>query len=111
MSNENSPSRKLPFVNTERDVPPLDSIIRAPCLKSTCLLETTIKLLPQNIIHSAESATNMLALEELNFNILGAARQSYYLKYPPSNAVDWLIDTAFRSPARTQSLLSFAVPS
>ena len=52
---------------------------------------------------------DMLALEELNFNLLGAARQSYYLKYPPSNAVDGLFDTAFRSPARKQSYLSFVV--
>lgn len=109
MSNENLPSGKLPFVNTEPHIPPLDSISRAPCLKSICLLETTIKLLPQNIVHSAESAMNMLALEELNFNLLGAARRSHYLKYPPSNAVDGLLDTAFRSPARTQSHLSFAV--
>lgn len=40
----------------------------------------------------------MLALEEHNLKLLGAARQSHYVKNPPSNAVDGLVDTAFCSP-------------
>jgi hypothetical protein len=49
------------------------------------------------MVHDAESVMDMLALEEHNVKLLDAARQSHYLKYPPSNAVDGFIDTAFCS--------------
>ena len=59
------------------------------------------------MVHSAESATDMLAIEEYNVNLLGATRQSHYLKYPPSNAVDGEVNTAFRSPEGMISYLTF----
>jgi hypothetical protein len=101
VSNNTMQGEAFPFVNLMPHVPGQDSISRAPCLKSGCLLETTIELLPRNMVHRVESATEMLALEQYNLKLLDAGRQSHYLKYPPSNAVDGLADTAFCSPDGT----------
>lgn len=98
LSNHNAHADTFPFVNFEPIVPGQDPVTRAPCLKFKCLLETTIKLLPPNMVHQGESAVDMLALEENNIKLLGAGQQSHYLDHPPSNAVDGLFDTAFYSP-------------
>lgn len=49
------------------------------------------------MLHTVESATEMLTIEEDNFKILGPVKKSHYLKYPLSNAVDGRTDTAFCS--------------
>lgn len=88
---------KLPFINSMARLE-TRRVARTPCISSSCLLETNISLLPSTIRHSAESAMDMLSLEEANVKILGSERQSHYLLYPPSNILDGRTDSAFRSP-------------
>jgi hypothetical protein len=80
------------------------SVNRAPCLSSSCLLETSIDLLPDGVEHFALAVDQMLTLEARNMELLTGAQRSHYDNYPPSHAVDGRPGTAFRSPERRVSL-------
>ncbi|KAL6307702.1 hypothetical protein BKA93DRAFT_767442 [Sparassis latifolia] len=88
---------KLPYTSFQAYLPP-PTWQRAACRGSSCVLETNIHLLPDTIGHTGDSIQNMLYLEKHNLELLGEAAKQHYIDYAPSNAVDTLTDTSFRSP-------------
>jgi len=79
-------------------------ISRAPCHYNLCVFETSINLLPDDLISPTFASTEIISLERTRLQNLGEQRKFYYLKFPPSNAVDGNPLTAFRSPRRKSSL-------
>ncbi|OSD06205.1 hypothetical protein PYCCODRAFT_1432018 [Trametes coccinea BRFM310] len=84
-----------PYVTLDRSHAPNDRM-RAACRGSACVLETNIRLLPDNVSHTALNVSDILALERRNRDLLGASEENY-VRHPPSNAVDMLAETVFRS--------------
>ncbi|KIJ66202.1 hypothetical protein HYDPIDRAFT_86812 [Hydnomerulius pinastri MD-312] len=87
----------LQFVNkfNGSDQPPVSC---APGLGTSCLLETNVKLLPDDNIISCNAAVDMLGLEESRAMAIGQDALSHYQQHPLSFAVDGIPETAFRSP-------------
>jgi hypothetical protein len=100
---------KLPYLSLQRDP---DSMLsesashrttsRAPCHETSCIFETSIALVPDNVSHQSvavgDEPNMILNLEKQRREALGLKRIDSYIRYPPSNAVDGDIGTAFRSP-------------
>ncbi|KAL7285568.1 hypothetical protein ACG7TL_000672 [Trametes sanguinea] len=84
-----------PYVTLDRSHAPNDRM-RAACRGSACVLETNIRLLPDNVSHTALNVSDILALERRNRDLLSASEENY-VRHPPSNAVDMLAETVFRS--------------
>lgn len=77
--------------------PPSD-ISRAPCHGRTCILETSIKLLPESTSSvSVTSARSILEIEKERLKDLGEKRAINYINFAPSNAVDGDPKTVFCS--------------
>jgi len=90
------PSLILPYVNIGSQLDPLH-VSRAPCLGSTCLLETSIDLLPNDVTPFALATDHVLAQEAINAALIDDNRRNHYLNHPPSYAVDGRPETAFCS--------------
>ncbi|KAJ3517862.1 hypothetical protein NLJ89_g234 [Agrocybe chaxingu] len=88
----------LPFTSFSTGIPEPLHVSRASCHDKPCIFETSINLLPHEIGGSPTSAAEILRLEKDALLMLGEARKSHYLEFPPSHAVDGRADTAFRSP-------------
>ncbi|KAF9469794.1 hypothetical protein BDZ94DRAFT_1243274 [Collybia nuda] len=102
-SNSKPNSTSLPYVRTgNRPLEFPTSVSRAPCLGSSCLLETSISLLPDGIKHSVLTADEILALEVSNMELISEEQILHFHAYPPSHAVDGRPDTSFRSPKHAQ---------
>jgi len=100
---EAKPARsKLPYVSFEASLPP-SAWKRAVCMGSSCVLETNIRLLPEDLGHTSTSVQNMLALEKHNLQLLGDSGKQHYIDFAPSMAVDSRSDTAFISPSNAAS--------
>ncbi|KAK7695026.1 hypothetical protein QCA50_002214 [Cerrena zonata] len=69
----------------------------AVCGGLTCVLETTIDLLPSGMVHTAPHARDMLSIGNKNLEVLGLSGQRNYINYPPSFAVDGNPETYFQS--------------
>ncbi|KAI0734398.1 hypothetical protein C8Q72DRAFT_389402 [Fomitopsis betulina] len=87
---------KPPYFSSADDQAP-SRWIRAACGGATCVLETSIGILPDAINRTADRAENMLTIEEESLTILGTAGKQEYEHHPLSHAVDTRPDTAFRS--------------
>lgn len=80
--------------NLERD---RKAIYKAACLKSACVLETSIQLFQRAETRMASRPTDMLIAEQGNPHWFREKRLPFHLDHPLSNAVDGLSNTAFRS--------------
>ncbi|KAG2154546.1 hypothetical protein DEU56DRAFT_769149 [Suillus clintonianus] len=89
---------RLPFVEIDAVTPVGHHISQAPCLGASCLLQTNIHLLPSNMKAESDSAEDMVMQESRTIQSLGQDAVDHYLRFPPSQAVDGHLDTAFRSP-------------
>ena len=65
------------------------------------MINTNIRMLPDEISHSAENVSDIFVLEAKNIAVLSEHEKTNYLQRPPSNAVDMKPDTIFRSMTRT----------
>ncbi|PCH34217.1 hypothetical protein WOLCODRAFT_135572 [Wolfiporia cocos MD-104 SS10] len=87
---------KMPYVTLGEHSPP-SANTRAACGGSSCVLETNIKLLPDTMKHTGDSAECILALEAENLEMLGDAGKQHYEEHPLSHAVDTRPETSFQS--------------
>ncbi|KAF9531946.1 hypothetical protein CPB83DRAFT_808097 [Crepidotus variabilis] len=94
-----STNRTWPYVSNFQSNRYTKAITTAPCQQSACIFETSINLLPSNIleVYSAKSAVDILIVEQQRKSAVGENRVSHYLDFPPSNAVDGETNTAFCS--------------
>ena len=69
----------------------------AACGGLSCVFETTIAVLPPNLIHSALRASDMLSIGNRNLDTLGESGRNNYVDHPPSLAVDGDPETYFQS--------------
>ncbi|KAH9837249.1 uncharacterized protein C8Q71DRAFT_757421 [Rhodofomes roseus] len=100
---QSKPARmKIPYLSLA-DHPPRSRLSRAACGGASCVLETNIRLFPDAIIRTADSAEKILTIEEQNLVILGTAGKQEYENHPLSHAVDTRPDTAFRSFANARA--------
>ncbi|KAF9486571.1 hypothetical protein BDN70DRAFT_870164 [Pholiota conissans] len=91
-------STSLPYVKVQPNSPLLPTISRAPCHGRLCVFETSIKLIPDEVYDiSVSSISDMLVLEKERLKALGEQNATEYLNFAPSNAVDGIRDTVFRS--------------
>ncbi|KAF9245868.1 hypothetical protein BU15DRAFT_40919 [Melanogaster broomeanus] len=74
------------------------SISRACGLGTPFLIESNIKLLPDDITPNCDAAMGLLANETRGLELMGQNLISHYQKHPLSFAVDGIPDSAFRSP-------------
>ena len=75
------------------------NISRAPCHGSLCILETSIKLLPESIESTpVASARDIFRIESARLKDLEGKWAVNYIDFAPSNAVDGESKTSFRSP-------------
>jgi hypothetical protein len=92
---------RLPFIEVDAVTPAGRQIFQAPCLGGSCLLQTSIPLLPSHLKAGSHSVDDIFIQELRNIQSLGQDAVDHYLRFPPSQAVDGRPDTAFRSPFRT----------
>ncbi|KAH7886036.1 hypothetical protein F5I97DRAFT_1877220 [Phlebopus sp. FC_14] len=94
-------SAALDFVKTSRNLDQW-SITRAACFGTPCLLETNIRLLPDDVVLECDTAADMLALEDRNMRLMGHDAIAHYIQHALSFAIDGDPSTAFgsRSNAR-----------
>ncbi|KAI0361054.1 hypothetical protein OH77DRAFT_1492195 [Trametes cingulata] len=85
-----------PYVTLDRSYVPVQRT-RAACRGTACVLDTSIRLVPDDVTHVATNASDILTIERRNAEVLGDSGKHNYLQYPPSNAVDLKAETAFRS--------------
>ena len=78
---------------------------RAACRETRCLFETNIALLPHGVRKSGASVRDILAIEAINRDVLGAEGTERYVTHPPSRAVDDRLETYFLSPQGVPSIL------
>lgn len=71
---------------------------RAAALGAPYLLESNIKLLPDDNIPNCLAAIDLLGNEEKRARLIGEDAMLHYQQHPLSCAVDGNIGTAFRSP-------------
>lgn len=71
---------------------------RAAAVGAPYLLESNIKLLPDDKIPNCIAATDLLGNEKKRARLIGEGATLHYQRYPLSSAVDGNTATAFRSP-------------
>ncbi|KIK70626.1 hypothetical protein GYMLUDRAFT_106005, partial [Collybiopsis luxurians FD-317 M1] len=86
------PREDIPFITREKQAVPL--VHKAPCLGSSCVLETTISLLPPTPLDT-KSASLVLEIEKVNRQFLTPNVTKDYLLHPLSHAVDGNPRTGF----------------
>ena len=94
----------LPYVSTREQAGPEGgetSVARAACRHSSCLLETNIRLLPQNLGEDDRGPRHMLEVEAGRRARLSNHTAELYLGHPPSRAVDDRAETYFESSEGT----------
>lgn len=103
----------LGFVKTDDHVFDLYDyhVNRAAALGTPYLLESNIKLLPDDSIPNCLAAIDLLGNEERRARLVGEDAMLHYQQHPLSCAVDGNTGTAFRSPyselkGRTMSMFS-----
>ncbi|KAF5388582.1 hypothetical protein D9757_004722 [Collybiopsis confluens] len=82
----------VPFTSLENQA--ISSMGKAPCIGSSCLLETSIPMLPPTRVDAA-SASSLLNIEATNRKSINDNATNDYLLHPPSHAVDGKPETAF----------------
>lgn len=91
---------RLPYTTLDHSYQPT-SWIHSACRGPACVLDTNIRILPEEVSHTANNISDILALEAKNIEVLGDSGKENYLQHSPSNAVDMKPDTVFRSLTRT----------
>ncbi|KAH8099831.1 hypothetical protein BXZ70DRAFT_1008810 [Cristinia sonorae] len=109
----NTGNSTAPYVSLNTsEVSALQAVSRAPCKGVPCLLETNIALLPEDIVHTSDEASDILKVEAHNLNTLGLNGVAHYTNHPPSSAVDRDVISFFESLQNATSgdyiLLQFA---
>ncbi|EIW86961.1 hypothetical protein CONPUDRAFT_115881 [Coniophora puteana RWD-64-598 SS2] len=72
-----------------------EDLLKAPCLWSSCLLETNIQVLPPRLHQGARHAKDMLLQEEYSLRNLTEQDTSHFYNHPLSFAVDGRPQTSF----------------
>ncbi|KIP04147.1 hypothetical protein PHLGIDRAFT_205414 [Phlebiopsis gigantea 11061_1 CR5-6] len=94
-----SAQAQLPYVSTREHGPDEleTSLARAACRLARCLLETNIRLLPQDLEEEARGPRHMLEAEADRRAVLSDQTVELYLEHSPSRAVDDRAATYFES--------------
>ena len=100
-ANAIQPSRPQPPYINFGSVQEPSSWIHSACRGAACVINTNIRMLPDEISHSAENVSDIFVLEAKNIAALSEHEKTNYLQRPLSNAVDMKPDTIFRSMTRT----------
>ncbi|KZT27705.1 hypothetical protein NEOLEDRAFT_1130788 [Neolentinus lepideus HHB14362 ss-1] len=94
-----SGDRRIPYISVAKSpiASSTSSVTKAACAVVTCILETNIRLLLSQSLHTVDSAQAMLSIEEKNVELIGVDGKEHYLSHPPSSAVDGQPHTSFVS--------------
>ncbi|KAK7058538.1 hypothetical protein VNI00_002174 [Paramarasmius palmivorus] len=84
---------EIPFVNMEKPTP--SSVSKAPCVGTSCLFETSVRLLPEELDEKTTSAQNLLDVHARNSLLVDEAARDNFVNHPPSHAVDGDPQTSF----------------
>lgn len=95
-----NPGITYPYVSFEKDNSAANIPTRAVCRGSPCLIETNIKLLPEDILHTSNDMKDLTTLQTRNRALLGEHNVQRYLEHGPSHMVDGRTNTSFQSYKR-----------
>ncbi|ESK92671.1 hypothetical protein Moror_16004 [Moniliophthora roreri MCA 2997] len=100
----------ISFVNLESSSP--SPVSRAPCAGTSCLFETSVRLIYKELHIESSAARHLLDMQTKNSLLIGESEKKDYTRHPPSHAVDGDPRTAFCHANDTRegefiSLMSF----
>ncbi|KAL0068580.1 hypothetical protein AAF712_004295 [Marasmius tenuissimus] len=97
-----------PFARSEPPAETLTSV--TPCVGAACVLTTSVQLLNSTPDMRVQSARSMLDNQARNIESLAQEERDFYLKHPPSQAVDGKLETGFcRNGAKKGESLALEV--
>ncbi|KAJ8084570.1 hypothetical protein PM082_003343 [Marasmius tenuissimus] len=97
-----------PFARSESPAETLTSV--TPCVGAACVLTTSVQLLNSTPDMRVQSARSMLDNQARNIESLAQEERDFYLKHPPSQAVDGKLETGFcRNGAKKGESLALEV--